>query len=102
MRVEFPHLFSTRACRVHRWSRSADDGAKGYFTRRNAFENVKLNEGCLLGKEGKFKVGVSNSWSCAVSAGVRTSRGRSSMILDGWLRYSKDRGNLAHQLGNSR
>ena len=64
------------------------------------FENVKLNEGCLLGKEGQgLKLALATLGRVRLAQVSARAVGRSSMILDSCLRYSKDRRQFGSQIG---
>ena len=64
------------------------------------FENVKLNEGCLLGKEGQgLKLALATLGRVRLAQVSARAVGRSSMILDSCLRYSKDRRQFGSPIG---
>ena len=75
-------------------------GLKGTSHVEMHFENVKLNEGCLLGKEGQgLKLALATLGRVRLAQVSARAVGRSSMILDGCLRYSKDRRQFGSPIG---
>ena len=75
-------------------------GLKGTSHVEMHFENVKLNEGCLLGKEGQgLKLALATLGSVRLAQVSARAVGRSSMILDSCLRYSKDRRQFGSPIG---
>ena len=75
-------------------------GLKGTSHVEMHFENVKLNEGCLLGKEGQgLKLALATLGRVRLAQVTARAVGRSSMILDSCLRYSKDRRQFGSPIG---
>ena len=75
-------------------------GLKGTSHVEMHFENVKLNEGCLLGKEGQgLKLALATLGRVRLAQVSARAVGRSSMILDNCLRYSKDRRQFGSPIG---
>ena len=75
-------------------------GLKGTSHVELHFENVKLNEGCLLGKEGQgLKLALATLGRVRLAQVSARAVGRSSMILDSCLRYSKDRRQFGSPIG---
>ena len=75
-------------------------GLKGTSHIEMHFENVKLNEGCLLGKEGQgLKLALATLGRVRLAQVTARAVGRSSMILDSCLRYSKDRRQFGSPIG---
>ena len=75
-------------------------GLKGTSHVEMHFENVKLNEGCLLGKEGQgLKLALATLGRVRLAQVSARAVGRSSMILDSCLRYSKDRRQFGSPIG---
>ena len=75
-------------------------GLKGTSHVEMHFENVKLNEGCLLGKEGQgLKLALATLGRVRLAQVSARAVGRSSMILDSCLRYSKDRTQFGSPIG---
>ena len=75
-------------------------GLKGTSHVELHFENVKLNEGCLLGKEGQgLKLALATLGRVRLAQVSARAVGRSSMILDSCLRYSKDRRQFGSAIG---
>ena len=75
-------------------------GLKGTSHVEMHFENVKLNEGCLLGKEGQgLKLALATLGGVRLAQVSARAVGRSSMILDSCLRYSKDRRQFGSPIG---
>ena len=75
-------------------------GLKGTSHVEMHFENVKLNEGCLLGKEGQgLKLALATLGRVRLAQVSARAVGRSSMILDSCLRYSKDRRQFGSAIG---
>ena len=75
-------------------------GLKGTSHVEMHFENVKLNEGCLLGKEGQgLKLALGTLGRVRLAQVSARAVGRSSMILDSCLRYSKDRRQFGSPIG---
>ena len=75
-------------------------GLKGTSHVEMHFENVKLNEGCLLGKEGQgLKLALATLCRVRLAQVSARAVGRSSMILDSCLRYSKDRRQFGSAIG---
>ena len=75
-------------------------GLKGTSHVEMHFENVKLNEGCLLGKEGQgLKLALATLGRVRLAQVSARAVGRSSMILDSCLRYSKDRRQFGSPVG---
>ena len=75
-------------------------GLKGTSHVGMHFENVKLNEGCLLGKEGQgLKLALATLGRVRLAQVSARAVGRSSMILDSCLRYSKDRRQFGSPIG---
>ena len=75
-------------------------GLKGTSHVEMHFENVKLNEGCLLGKEGQgLKLALATLGRVRLAQVSARAVGRSSMILDSCLRYSKDRRQFDSPIG---
>ena len=75
-------------------------GRKGTSHVEMHFENVKLNEGCLLGKEGQgLKLALATLGRVRLAQVSARAVGRSSMILDSCLRYSKDRRQFGSPIG---
>ena len=75
-------------------------GLKGTSHVEMHFENVKLNEGCLLGKEGQgLKLALATLGRVRLAQVSARAVGRSSMILDSCLHYSKDRRQFGSPIG---
>ena len=75
-------------------------GLKGTSHVEMHFENVKLNEGCLLGKEGQgLKLALATLGRVRLAQVTARAVGRCSMILDSCLRYSKDRRQFGSAIG---
>ena len=75
-------------------------GLKGTSHVELHFENVKLNEGSLLGKEGQgLKLALATLGRVRLAQVSARAVGRSSMILDSCLRYSKDRRQFGSAIG---
>ena len=75
-------------------------GLKGTSHVEMHFENVKLNEGCRLGKEGQgLKLALATLGRVRLAQVSARAVGRSSMILDSCLRYSKDRRQFGSAIG---
>jgi len=75
-------------------------GLKGTSHVEMHFDNVKLNEGCLLGKEGQgLKLALATLGRVRLAQVSARAVGRSSMILDSCLRYSKDRRQFGSAIG---
>ena len=75
-------------------------GLKGTSHVELHFENVKLNEGCLLGKEGQgLKLALATLGRVRLAQVSARAVGRCSMILDSCLRYSKDRRQFGSAIG---
>ena len=75
-------------------------GLKGTSHVEMHFENVKLNEGCLLGKEGQgLKLALATLGRVRLAQVSARAVGRSSMILDSCLRYSEDRRQFGSPIG---
>ena len=75
-------------------------GLKGTSHVEMHFENVKLNEGCLLGKEGEgLKLALSTLGRVRLAQVSARAVGKSSMILHSCLRYSKDRTQFGSAIG---
>ena len=75
-------------------------GLKGTSHVEMHFENVKLNEGCLLGKEGQgLKLALATLGRVRLAQVSARAVGRSSMILDSFLRYSTDRRQFGSAIG---
>ena len=75
-------------------------GLKGTSHVEMHFENVKLNEGCLLGKEGQgLKLALATLGRVRLAQVSARAVGRSSMILDSCLCYSKDRRQFGSAIG---
>ena len=75
-------------------------GLKGTSHVEMHFENVKLNEGCLLGKEGQgLKLALATLGRVRLAQVSARAVGRSSIILDSCLRYSKDRRQFGSPIG---
>ena len=75
-------------------------GLKGTSHVEMHFENVKLNEGSLLGKEGQgLKLALATLGRVRLAQVSARAVGRSSMILDSCLRYSKDRRQFGSAIG---
>ena len=75
-------------------------GLKGTSHVEMHFENVKLNEGCLLGKEGQgLKLALATLGRVRLAQVSARAVGRSSMILDSCLRYSGDRRQFGSPIG---
>ena len=75
-------------------------GLKGTSHVEMHFENVKLNEGCLLGKEGQgLKLALATLGRVRLAQVSARAVGRSNMILDSCLRYSKDRRQFGSPIG---
>ena len=75
-------------------------GLKGTSHVEMHFENVKLNEGCLLGKEDQgLKLALATLGRVRLAQVSARAVGRSSMILDSCLRYSKDRRQFGSPIG---
>ena len=75
-------------------------GLKGTSHVELHFENVKLNEGSLLGKEGQgLKLALATLGRVRLAQVSARAVGRSSMILDSCLRYSKDRRQFGSPIG---
>ena len=75
-------------------------GLKGTSHVEMHFENVKLNEGCRLGKEGQgLKLALATLGRVRLAQVSARAVGRSSMILDSYLRYSKDRRQFGSAIG---
>ena len=75
-------------------------GLKGTSHVEMHFENVKLHEGSLLGKEGQgLKVALATLGRVRLAQVSARAVGRSSMILDSCLRYSKDRRQFGSPIG---
>ena len=75
-------------------------GLKGTSHVEMHFENVKLNEGCLLGKEGQgLKLALATLGRVRLAQVSARAVGRSSMVLDSCLRYSKDRRQFGSPIG---
>ena len=75
-------------------------GLKGTSHVEMHFENVKLNEGCLLGKEGQgLKLALATLGRVRLAQVSARAVGRCSMILDSCLRYSKDRRQFGSAIG---
>ena len=75
-------------------------GLKGTSHVEMHFENVKLNEGCLLGKEGQgLKLALATLGRVRLAQVSARAVGRCSMILDSCLRYSKDRRQFGSPIG---
>ena len=75
-------------------------GLKGTSHVEMHFENVKLNESCLLGKEGQgLKLALATLGRVRLAQVSARAVGRSSMILDSCLRYSKDRRQFGSPIG---
>ena len=75
-------------------------GLKGTSHVEMHFENVKLNEGCLLGKEGQgLKLALATLGRVRLAQVSARAVGRSSMILDSCLRYSQDRRQFGSPIG---
>ena len=75
-------------------------GLKGTSHVEMHFENVKLNEGRLLGKEGQgLKLALATLGRVRLAQVSARAVGRSSMILDSCLRYSKDRRQFGSPIG---
>lgn len=75
-------------------------GLKGTSHVEMHFENVKLNEGCLLGKEGQgLKLALATLGRVRLAQVSARAVGRSSMILDSCLCYSKDRRQFGSPIG---
>ena len=75
-------------------------GLKGTSHVEMHFENVKLNEGCLLGKEGQgLKLALATLGRVRLAQVSARAVGSSSMILDSCLRYSKDRRQFGSPIG---
>ena len=75
-------------------------GLKGTSHVEMHFENVKLNEGCLPGKEGQgLKLALATLGRVRLAQVSARAVGRSSMILDSCLRYSKDRRQFGSAIG---
>lgn len=64
------------------------------------FENVKLNDGCLLGQEGEgLKLALATLGRVRLAQVAARAVGKSSMILDSCLIYSKDRRQFGSAIG---
>ena len=64
------------------------------------FENVKLNDGCLLGQEGQgLKLALATLGRVRLAQVAARAVGKSSMILDSCLIYSKDRRQFGSAIG---
>ena len=75
-------------------------GLKGTSHVEMHFENVKLNEGSLLGKEGQgLKLALATLGRVRLAQVSARAVGRCSMILDSCLRYSKDRRQFGSPIG---
>ncbi len=75
-------------------------GLKGTSHVEMHFENVKLSEGCLLGKEGQgLNLALATLGRVRLAQVSARAVGRSSMILDSCLRYSKDRRQFGSPIG---
>ena len=75
-------------------------GLKGTSHVELHFENVKLNEGSLLGKEGQgLKLALATLGRVRLAQVSARAVGRCSMILDSCLRYSKDRRQFGSAIG---
>jgi len=75
-------------------------GLKGTSHVEMHFDNVKLNEGCLLGKEGQgLKLALATLGRVRLAQVSARAVGRCSMILDSCLRYSKDRRQFGSAIG---
>ena len=75
-------------------------GLKGTSHVELHFENVKLNEGSLLGKECQgLKLALATLGRVLLAQVSARAVGRSSMILDSCLRYSKDRRQFGSAIG---
>jgi len=75
-------------------------GLKGTSHVEMHFENVKLNEGCLLGKEGQgLKLALATLGRVRLAQVSARAVGRCSMILDSCLRYSRDRRQFGSAIG---
>lgn len=75
-------------------------GLKGTSHVELHFENVKLNEGSLLGKEGQgLKLALATLGRVRLAQVSARAVGRCSMILDSCLRYSKDRRQFGSPIG---
>ena len=75
-------------------------GLKGTSHVEMHFEDVKLNEGSLLGKEGQgLKLALATLGRVRLAQVSARAVGRSSMILDSCLRYSKDRRQFGSPIG---
>jgi len=75
-------------------------GLKGTSHVEMHFDNVKLNEGCLLGKEGQgLKLALATLGRVRLAQVSARAVGRCSMILDSCLRYSKDRSQFGSAIG---
>ena len=75
-------------------------GLKGTSHVELHFENVKLNEGSLLGKEGQgLKLALATLGRVRLAQVSARAVGRSGMILDSCLRYSKDRRQFGSAIG---
>ena len=75
-------------------------GLKGTSHVEMHFENVKLNEGCLLGKEGQgLKLALATLGRVRLAQVSARAVGRCSMILDSCLRYSKERRQFGSAIG---
>ena len=75
-------------------------GLKGTSHVEMHFENVKLNEGCLLGKEGQgLKLALATLGRVRLAQVSARAVGRCSMILDSCLRYSEDRRQFGSAIG---
>ena len=75
-------------------------GLKGTSHVELHFENVKLNEGSLLGKEGQgLKLALATLGRVRLAQVSARAVGRSSMILDSCLRYSRDRRQFGSPIG---
>ena len=75
-------------------------GLKGTSHVELHFENVKLNESSLLGKEGQgLKLALATLGRVRLAQVSARAVGRSRMILDSCLRYSKDRRQFGSPIG---
>ena len=75
-------------------------GLKGTSHVEMHFDNVKLNEGCLLGREGQgLKLALATLGRVRLAQVAARAVGRCSMILDSCLRYSKDRRQFGSAIG---
>jgi len=75
-------------------------GLKGTSHVEMHFENVKLNEDCLLGKEGQgLKLALATLGRVRLAQVSARAVGRCSMILDSCLRYSTDRRQFGSAIG---